>query len=594
MAGIGSATDVSIKYIKQVDDDRKDEHEKVNKWTKENKIFAGLGGGLLVTAISGTVSVLLGVGHLAIPIAAGAALVVLGVVYIARRHFKTQPDLTETKSTFEEFQQKQVEHRKEISQKLKEIEPKNSNEIEIDLILAIRNIAEEIRKSPIIDDRTINEKIAGFFDLLNAEGMEQTVQEEKSAELRSAIQQVLVARGLREKGFIVGNNLREIELLEKLGFKIDKLSPYRDSDLLYHIIVHVADAELSKCKDADIQTSKDPIKLRIKEIALRERLKTIEIEGNKVQKFQAILDFDQVETEQGKANIKNIEPDLSGINIDQGRYPRIYKTLREQFMIVNETFLDMYVTKYISSALVKQYFRNENFSTVRFQDNLKKNFENSRRKFRKDIEDSAKLKEPSNMLYPLLNFFDKWASCLKHEVFQGINDLNDVLGDGVCYAFNLRIENESQLNPQLNAKELSEVDITKNDRANQAHYQLERVETRDVKSLGTTIHDRINYDVADFNDKVAALRPQLDKTLGWFDLVIQTNTAAHAISMRIDEKNNKIWLLDANVGLFEFNTDESNFEYNVNSLMACYHELMKVYYRSFKKMTISQRIPNSP
>jgi len=575
--------------LKEVPKDKKPHVSgKVSRWMSEHKILVTLGIVLASIAVAGVVSVALGVLPIVVLPGIAAVSIAATIAYIGSRLFKSDskvknPLPVEIKST--------EQRKEEIRQKFQSLPRKTSEEIGADVEETLKKIADEIRMSPFIKDDEIKKTVADFFEKLVTSDISPEEKVDKQKQLLVRINEALVARELCKKGWVVGNNLREIELLEKLGYKINDYSPYRDYEILYGVITILVKSELEELNKVNPTSltcpSREIIRSKLKELALKAKLETIEITGLKVEKFQAILDFDQKVKEEASKKHREIEISIPTF-IDKKKNPKTAEFLESEFQKLKELLTDYAIESYVANKHCRKYFRDEKYPTANFKTVFDKKVSPQVTSIINLINQEARIDDDS-IISMLSKFFQKWINFLQIECFQGLGDSHEVLGAGVCYALNLRVEELSQDKPDLDPICLG-VDVTEADRIKQAHYQLGIHLANKDPDKAILIRDRFDYNKDEFNHTIRSLLPELPKSHGWLNLAIQSKAEAHAISFRFDEERGLVWLLDSNIGLFTFNQEGRKFATAMELCLECYNDIMSMKYSEYKTVEIKQRI----
>lgn len=554
---------------------------RISQFAQKHHCFLGFSSVLTGITLASTVKFIWGAGHVAFPIAGASALLVSIIIYIGYNRFKTK-ELEEVDPQLTDNQEQE-----EIIKQLDSLPFKSEEEIQKDLDEAISKIADEIKRSPIVQDERINDRIVELFNTLGTAGLNNEILETKKQKIAYVINNVKINRELKDRKFVIGDNSREIQILKKLGHNINELSPYRDKELLYSIIQHVVDHEFTRDPTIKATIPQNILKARLNEIALRTRLETIEIKGPKVNKFQIILDFDKKVYDTCQDRLESLEFVLP-VNIDAKKNPMTVRQFHHDLHSKKKYAPKSKSLSFIGSDNIKTYFTDDQYKVSAFQAKLSEKFETIVENSCKYVHDVAQQKAGSQ-LQKLAQFFDKWSKNLIVEVFQGMEDANEALVDGVCYAFNLILETDSRDNPDYDLDQLN-IKIEKSHRITQALYELM------AKMVGTKLGDgklihAMRYNKGEFNRKINHVLPDADKSHGWLVIpIVAKNYGGHDISFRIDKSRNKVWLIDSNTGCFKFNTkNPDDFGNALVNCLECFDDLMQAYYSKFTVVGIMQR-----
>lgn len=582
----------------QQQSNRSGKPNKISSWIRESHILP-ITGIVGVTSAAASTVCFFGLSPI-IPLVAATTALIGAICYIAYRTFKwarmQEKKIIPSSSTPQSTPLVNIQSINEIPEPQrvdlkKQPEPapiKKTDNGQAHIVLneldkLFRELVNDMRNHPLVDNPKTNQIIVDTFEKLakdtQLEGNRKT---EKQKELLQMINHALVKQELGKKGLVLGNNQREIQLLKCLEVVLDKNSPYYDKELLYALALEIVTREFEKSDEIAIP-SKEKIRKKIHELALRARLSSIGIVDLKCEKFQAILQFEQFVNETSTGKCKDIKLEIPEF-LNISRHPKTYFHLNQKFSFKKESLIVSNINHFVKSHIHKQQFDDSNCSLADFKKILEE-----QKSVRVDQILTRVLKESTeegDYLKKDMSFFKKWIPYLRVECFQS-NDKNKALGMGVCYSINRRITSASQENPDFEPEELFDGDILEKDRYNQAKYELKcELHVHRTDDLSGTIVPPFQYNESTFREFVKSQSNLLKPSHGWVEVNIYESMGVpgHIISLRLDEERNYVWLLDANLGHFVFETPECSHNEALEKCLDCFREIMKTYYPEYKKL----------
>ncbi len=482
------------------------------------------------------------------------------------------PAKPEKKAKSNEVELEKVEREKKIAQ------------IEQEFQGTLTQIASDLKRDLLPDESVVSEKykiLSTFFTQLP-----QALSEQKKLELRTLINHVLIEKELRNKGKLLGKHEAEIDILKNLNIKPEEIPEYYDKECLYKVITAFITKELALHSNEQIQLSSGEIRKIISYYALKARLGAVGIkEEEKITKFQLFLNFEDYlgNLKVPQAAIKSM---FEKIATNAAIQPKTKKSITECYEFLMSSFLRKKTKSCIRGG-------QEKFNTAGNLEDFARILEKKKNEIEKAFNEKIEKDTDSILEDPEVKFLLKWSKNLKQECYQGQSDANEVLGFGVCWAVVQRVESHSRAYPNLGPKDVFTGEIQSIDRVNQAKYAATITTNSEAPFEKTTLFDiktensPLNLELVEKNIKDQIRTIQASH--GWLKLGIFDEEGGHAISLRLDKNHKKFWLLDANIGLFDFEDGNQTPEESIQECLECFKDLMTLLYPTKNQIVGSQR-----
>lgn len=451
-------------------------------------------------------------------------------------------------------------------------------------------------------------------------------EQQRREDLRKIINQAFVVRELKEKGKLTTGDREETFLLECLGYNVSQEdSPYQNKQAIYEVIQHVVEKQLLQ---ENYKGSLSVVKGVMQKTAIEARLNAAGIcSTDQIERFQVAQKLlkdarNQLIDEAKKYSLK--VPTSFPLNSDSLNL----LALESHFEMYKQSVIEDFLKHMFGDSHLQEAFRQEteDFEQLirkRVTAQMVKNADKLAKKFDKPI------------LSKELHFFGKWGENLHSEMVQGFGDEQAVLGEGICFGLCQNLQIDGIKNPHLSLEEL----IRRNpiggaQRFFQGLYagalkteglhilpsefaHKQGVEERGVFSIihrsgmikifkestpslvetSPEVQKKIDISVNviaqqyQLNDKDIVISSDgqfmedlkkeiktrdLSASQGWLRLSL--SGAGHTIALRIDEKNQRVWLFDPNIGFFAFEKSEKSFTESRDQCLDCLKDVLDLYY----------------
>lgn len=524
----------------------------------------------------------------------------------------------------------------------------------------LKKVEEAANRDLLLDEAYIEDKFK-IGEALSNFSPEQIQQ--KREELRTVINRALAVRELKQQGKLATGESDEMLLLGFLEDKDSKKKPlYQDQDkeAIYDLIQYA----ITNLKKEDYQNPVVDFKNILKRIAFQLRLNPAYLNlttALQIQKFEL-----------AQKMLKSVNERLSNLAM---KYPLKLpdsfplkegspnlKLIQSRFETYKKGRTDSFVEDIFRTAELRKAFSEETLSLEDFEkkvqqhidDKIANNTKNldralNRQGLRYASSPAAHLVVEKNDIEvdKIILFFQKWGKDLTAEMVQGLEDVNEDLGEGVCYGLCQLLQIDSIKNPDLSLEELSKRNtIGPDQRRIQGTYivasklqgigllpievahrygveekgvsiaidrpklfqslnneaiarglpplQEDSSETKEIISqvvkdaqVISQVEKEITIESGQFMESFQAEMSQGDwsASQGWIRLNLLGEN--HTIAIRLDEKNNKIWLFDANIGFFAFEKSDVSFAESRNQCFDCLKDIFNLKYQKIYALGIS-------
>lgn len=424
-------------------------------------------------------------------------------------------------------------------------------------------------------------KIADTLKFLSAEE-----QVKRRQQLQLIINTAFLNHELRKKGNYVSGSKDEMNLLSCLGYDVYKQeSAYGNKEEIYKTLVEIVRKQLKA------EQFSDPNSLfskALKECGLKARLKMVKItEETLVAKFQAAFKLYQDKKVEMVQKAKEVALDYPQA-FPKEKLTETVNFIESNYEALKGSAIKFIMTKLFEFGETKKKFQDITLSRSDFEIFLKNRIANLENKAETELKKECHAKQ--KLLKNHMDFYSKWGSYIKFDFIQGNPDLNDALGTGVCYALCQRTFKEAveqRKNHPIDEPNAANKFIKPSDRFLQAKYKISMM--KDDKHAQKYQANRSNKKVYENTYKPKNLNCIFDLTEAlkenllhpdqvWMDISLQGPESGHALLMRLDKVENKIWLYDPNAGMFCFEKEGGNFEEARQKCLECFADLFALDY----------------
>lgn len=471
----------------------------------------------------------------------------------------------------------------------------------------IEAVKESAKKDLYLDDQFIEKHYHVAEKLQHLQNEE--IRKARRAQLQAIINQAYCVREMKNKGKLTSGDKDEVSLLGYFGHKVNNESAYFDKDSLYVMVKEIIHNQLhiEKCT-APLQHVREMIRM----IAVRTRLKTAGLSTElQMDKFMAAHTC----LKQVKESLQELQDECK---LDlPADFPLNGKSLNLQRL--NEEFDDEKehaVTNMILGLIFKDSaivngFKSEELSLNEFKTDF-----NHKKLLDENIDPVALQQKWSNVqnksyFQKQIAFFKAWGSYLKAEMVQGLNDQNEVLGNGVCWGISQRVRLKVQEKPDLSVEEFAKVfQIGSQDRFLQGNHAMDVSFSKGNGTLPKNILKESGYTKEELivkieGDKIKGFTDDLKRILkvrleketvwmhnsnGWATFFVRMPEGGHATLMRMDWTTGRIWFADSNIGYFVFEEKDVSFDDTQKLFFSFLNDLISLNYPETYKIELHKLI----
>jgi hypothetical protein len=274
----------------------------------------------------------------------------------------------------------------------------------------------------------------------------------------------------------------------------------------------------------------------------------------------------------------------------------IARSLNQTFSLVRENFTHHSIGNFFETIELKKYFRDNSslieFETFLLEQEKRIDYHSFSQSLRKIQQTPANLQE--------IQFYQRWGKHIRVQMVQGLEDANQILGEGICWGLCQRICLEGADYPHISPEEFAKkITITQKDRFLQSIHSYgtrsnipesfllpEQVLQREGIDSDSTIFE-LNWDKEQnvLKGWLESNFEQLGESFGWFRLSLKMETAlqqslGHVICIRFDTLNHCYWLVDPNIGFLTFEGANLPPRTAQENALSFFKELIQYYYSS--------------
>lgn len=211
------------------------------------------------------------------------------------------------------------------------------------------------------------------------------------------------------------------------------------------------------------------------------------------------------------------------------------------------------------------------------------NFQISLRDIVKSIRESLHPTADKDALRDLIKWYRKYQSNFVSEIQQGEADSSEHLGEGVCFAYSMRLLQRSMESPNESIDAMDADKILGQDRVMQAAYQMSSLAQQEengipldiLRKRGLTSAMALESSPKNFT---STLRDKiLSNNIPNRGSILVFGGENHGVFFRVDPKNKILILSDPNIGTLQFEYPESD-EKAAQLIGKCIEELVPAFY----------------
>lgn len=523
----------------------------------------------------------------------------------------------------------------EEAEPIEKVKPTKGIQRENTLEEVLESIQRDAQRDLFLDEQYIEKKYGIQSRLASLPEEDQRIYQ---AKLNHMMNTAYLQQVLQDKGKIVVGEYLESTLLNCLDYSVNlDESPYQDKEAIYSAFKAMTQTQL---KPEHFAGPHIAFRKLLHEYALKTRLQAAKMTDElQITKFKIALSLVQERAKKLEETAASI-PMTWPLSFPLQSAPSCVKWLEGQFESMKSDEVINTIEK-IPNEKLKNDFLNSNFNANSFENDLKELILLTEEQA--DVFLKEACEEDKKYLAKEVDFYNKWGTFIKAEMMQGYPNLNEVLGDGVCYAVCLRLLEEWQLKPdqEINGKLI----LNAVDRFRQALYTikirssftntrkvqrelLRKLEMKNctlldtVKALLVIIKDWYYFKVdgkatpewlkksslqkrqqllkesdlakTDFDRflKSPKTMKKLEQSNGWMSISLREGEAGHEILLRLDQNRQKAWLFDPNVGVLCFENSGKTFDQARNECLQCLRDLLvDKYPNRYSKIAFYHQIP---
>lgn len=461
----------------------------------------------------------------------------------------------------------------------------------------LTDIQESVKRPDTVLDEDHIERNYKVRQLLNQ--LPEEEQRIRKEQLQKVLNNACVLRELKEKGKLVTGSSSEIKVLRFLGYPIDDESTYNDKEKIYGIL---RDAIQQQLLVEGFSGSLKNVRMTLMQKALHARLSTLNIvSDHQVQKFKEAVKFyksvyKEIDEQFEKETVETIISD----DFPLKKGSPLFILLEREFNFEKKNAI-LEMIKLSFEQTIAPVFKDQTITPEEFSKCLPAEKDFLIKTASEDIQ-SQIATFGQRKLATKLAFHQKWGTFLKHQFVQGFNNSNEIFKEGVCWALCNRLRMVGQKNSVITSDELAtHIHIKSTDRFLQVVAQAEHsFQLReDILSREGFDEDRSLFSVDVGNDFIELVnvisqklkQEDLSISSGWLQMALIMNGDGHAVSLRLDNVNNRLWFFDPNIGFFCFEEQNRSYDDSFKAYMEFLHDLLEMEYSSLKSMYVQQLIP---
>lgn len=479
-------------------------------------------------------------------------------------------------------------------------------------------IRTDAQKDLFLDDNYLEKKYGIRTRIASLLEEEQKVFQ---AKLNHIMNTAYLQQFLRDKGKIVARENVEEFVLQYLDKRGDESS--YDKEAVYSAFQEMTQTQL---KPEHFTTSHASFRQLLQDYALRARLSAVKITDEaQVAKFKCALspvrDMAKKLTDAAEEVSLTLPP-----SIPQEIAPLAIKKLNSIF---HNAKLKVVSNKLVTvfSPKIKVLFFDSSVDVASFEKQIKERAVSIEIQAKDLVKKKCEQAKQDRTLLEEMHLYAKWGPFLKAEMIQGLENPNEVLGQGVCSAMCFRLLQELQLKPEEKVDKLAihavdrfkqALDIIKikllKAHVNKGLISAEAIpisfliELRDENIPKEWLNnspfqkEQKLFEIAsvleenDFNKRFTSPEnlDALKQTNGWMVVSIRPmdpQEDGHMMLMRLDQDHQKAWLFDPNMGLFCFESDKKTFDQARSECLECFKNLCGVLYPDLFRLEVTQLVP---
>ena len=420
------------------------------------------------------------------------------------------------------------------------------------------------------------------------QGILQPLPEEKQQLRKQMLQQILneayINRALRERGGIASGTDMERHILNLLGYQIETHRSYNDKEKIYEMVEEVVTAQLLKerftgtIKETKVQIQEESLKARLATLGLGDELRVL--------KFKVISDDYQKARAEAEQLYQDIQYTLP-LNSPIENHPLATYSLNSHWKSLRQESTVKRLDRLYFHELKKD-LNSASITPKHLQETLNQKGPKTQQELLK-LKPTVRINLQADIAFKQrLDFYNKWGKYLLHENIQGLHDLDEVFGKGVCWGNSSKILFRIQKNRSIPKTQVKDhFQLQSRDRFLQAKLTQglkngirEETQNELAKRKGFTEvkeHGKLIYNQR-FSLCDAIQTIDLEPSNGWLLQRLYFPGAAHATLVRIDPLYNAFWYYDPNHGLFCFEEDHNKPQDSKRRLNEFFHDLIESSY----------------